>query len=90
LGYQRGALYFEVIEQALEILHKGLATRAIRDIEGLSKAPMIEADAAILPRQHRYLLPPAQVIATRPMRKDDSRTLSMRLVVQFNPIYLYF
>src|SRR5262245_19172932 len=49
LGYQRGAPYLEVIEQAFEILHKGLTARAIQDIEGLSKAPMIEADAAILP-----------------------------------------
>src|SRR5262245_13549424 len=90
LGYQRGALYLEVIEQAFEILHKGLAARAMRGIKGLSKAPMIEADAAILPRQHRHLLPPAQVVATRSVGKDDSRTLSMRLVVQFNPIYLCF
>src|SRR5215510_8606837 len=50
LGYQRGALYLEVIEQTFEVLHKGLAARTIRDIERLSKAPMIEADAAILPR----------------------------------------
>jgi hypothetical protein len=50
LGYQRGTLYLEVIEQAFEVLHKGLAARTMRDIEGLSKAPMIEADAAILPR----------------------------------------
>jgi hypothetical protein len=90
LGYQRGALYFEVIEQAFEVLHKGLATRTIRAIEGLAKAPMIEADAAILARQHRYLLPPAQMVATRPMRKDDGRALSMHLIVQFNPIYLCF
>src|SRR5262249_6211289 len=51
---------------------------------------MIEADAAILPCQHRHLLPPAQVVATRPMGKDDRRALSMHLVVQFNAIYLCF
>src|SRR4029450_1558324 len=90
LGYQRGALYLEVIEQAFEVLHKGLTARAIRGIKGLSKAPMIEADAAILPRQHRHLLPPAQVVATRPVGKDDGRALSMHLVVQFNPVYLCF
>src|SRR5215510_3412959 len=90
LGYQRGALYLEVIEQAFEILNKSLAARAIWGIEGLSKAAMIETDAAILPRQHRHLLPPAHVIATRPMSKDDGRALSMHLVVQFSPIYLCF
>src|SRR5262249_32406824 len=78
------------IKQAFEILHKGLATRAMRDLEGLSKAPMIEADAAILPRQQRHLLPPAQVVATRPMSKDDSRALAMNFIVQFNPIDLCF
>jgi hypothetical protein len=50
LGYQRGTFYLEGIEQAFEILHKSLAARAMRHIEGLSKAPMIEADAAILAR----------------------------------------
>src|SRR5437879_4516585 len=79
-----------MIEQAFEVIDKGLAARAMRCINGLAKTPMIKADAAILPCQYRHLLPPAQVVATCPMSKGNSRALSMHLVVQVNPVYLYF
>jgi hypothetical protein len=90
LGYQRDALNPQVIEQVFKIVDKSLAARAMWDIGGLSKTPMIEGDAAIPGRQHRHLLPPAQVVATRSMGEDDGRTISMHLVVQLNPVCLCF
>lgn len=65
----------------LEILDKSLAAGAIRYIGGLAKAPMVEADAAVLRCEHWYLLPPAHMVATRPVGEDDSRAIAILFVV---------
>jgi hypothetical protein len=51
---------------------------------------MIEGDAAILAREHGYLLPPTQMVATSPMRENDGRPVPVHLVVQLDPIDLCF
>src|SRR5687768_6974758 len=47
---------------------------------------MIEGEASVRLREHRDLLPPAQVIPAAWVRKHDSRSLSVHLVIHIDAV----
>ena len=49
---------------------------------------MIEADAAVVAREDRHLLPPAHVVAARAVSEDDREAGTVLLVVELDAVYI--
>ncbi len=78
-----GRLDFQVVQQPLQVLHKGSGTRSAGQVQRVSKTPMVEGDAAVPLREERHLLPPAQQVAARTVGENDSFPFAVALVVKF-------
>src|SRR5262249_35962747 len=71
----------EMIEERERIGAESARPGATRHVRRLPEASLVHRDAAILLREDRNLLPPAQVIAARPMEEQERRPAASRVLV---------
>jgi len=71
---------------ALEIVHEAVLPTPAADFDRASETSVIKGDAAVSPGEFRDLLPPAHVVPTTPVCKDDSRAIAMHFVIQADAI----
>ena len=73
------SIHPQMVQQAGQIIHKGVAARSLQFIGGMSKSPVVKRNASITLGKVRDLLPPAKQVAARPVGKDDGVSLSISL-----------
>src|SRR5262245_55449084 len=81
LGDQRGPANAEVIEQRQRVDRERGRTRASRDVRGLAKPSLIDADAPVFLCEDGHLLPPAQVVAARAVQEDERGPVAAGVLV---------
>ena len=73
LRHDRGPFDLEQVEQRAQIVVEGGAAALLVALAVARPAEraVVEGDAAIALREHRHLLPPAEVVAAGAVREDD-------------------
>src|SRR5215813_7328463 len=79
----------EMIEERERIGAESARPGAARYVRRLPEASLVDRDAAILLREDRYLLPPAQVIAARPVEEQERRPGAPRVLVVHTQVILH-
>ena len=71
----------EVVQQRHRVLAEG-APAAVVAVDALPKGAVVKGDAGVVLGEERYLLPPAQVVAALPVRKQHGRPGAVDFVVE--------